>query len=105
MKEQAVTIAFPWFRPEQWDQLLRSAVDRNDLPASYREWLVSAERKILQLALTGVQPQRVEIDVGDLVAWCQRHGLSNTDATRSQYVVEISKKPQRDHQTATVAEP
>ena len=92
MKGDPVTTAIPWFRPEQWELLFRVADDRQEFAPSYRDWLIAAERQILELALTGVQVQRVELDVDDLISWCHRRGLPNTKATRSQYVAEVGKK-------------
>ena len=99
MKGNAITTAFPWFRPEQWDLQFRVAEDRQELASSYRDWLIAAERQILELALTGVQVQRIELEVDDLISWCRRRGFPNTNATRSQYVAEVGKKTHGNQET------
>lgn len=90
--DEPVSMAFPWYRPEEWARLATVADDRDAMEPSYRDWLTAAEKNILQMALAGIRVQRVEIDVAELVTWCAARNLPNTSATRSQYAFELIQR-------------
>ena len=89
---QPVSMAFAWYRPDEWVRLVEVADDRDALGPTYRDWLTATEKKILALALAGVQVCRVEVDVTELVEWCRQHRVPNTDASRAQFSQELSHR-------------
>jgi hypothetical protein len=90
--DQPVSMAFPWYRPEEWSRLATVADDHDAMEPSYRDWLTAAEKQILQMALVGIRVERVEVDVTELVAWCAARNFPNISATRSQYASELMQR-------------
>ena len=52
---------------------------------SYDDWLVGAQKALVQVAVTGVRAQRVDVDVDALVRWCRLEGRLMDSAARAAY--------------------
>ena len=85
-RRQLVVVGIAWYRKDQWTKLLDFSADRDRLEASYSEWLEVAEARIGDLREEGVLAEKVEVDVDDLVRWCQAEGCPVDGDARSRYV-------------------
>jgi len=77
-----------WFKPEQWQALRNASVDRKKMEETHSEWLLNANRALKELRAQGMTVEPVEIDVKELVAWCQEQGLPLNSSARSRYAAE-----------------
>jgi hypothetical protein len=81
-----------WYRPEQWERLREVSVDRDDLADTWEEWERSAQDALRQMGKTGMVLEKVDVDVEDLVAWCQAQGREVSGETRVEYVTLLTQQ-------------
>ena len=87
-EHQRVGIGIAWYRPEQWTMLRALASDPEVLEKTYAEWLIFATKKIEELRKRGLLVRKIDVDVQELVAWCQsRDRVLNGDA-RASFVTD-----------------
>jgi len=91
----APMMALAWYRPEQWERLRAISADRDRLEESYEQWREVTEQTIEQLQREGVVVERIDVDVEELVAWCQANGLTLDGAARANFAAE---KLRRSHE-------
>jgi hypothetical protein len=65
------TIGIAWFRREQWTRLRAVATDSHVLEESFERWAELAFKKCVELAAAGLEVERVDVDLGELIAWCR----------------------------------
>jgi hypothetical protein len=80
-------LGFAWYRQEQWQQLLAVSSDRGDLEETFAEWLALAEKSIAGLRRQGGKVRKVEVNVDDLVCWCQAEQRPIDSKARAAFVV------------------
>ena len=81
----ATVIGVVWYRPEQWEIMRNVAVDRDKLEDTYAEWLMDAERAVKQLQQRGLRVIKVDIEVADLMLWCENQRFPLDGEARSKY--------------------
>ena len=74
-----------WYRSEQWDRLLQIADGRDVLEDTYEEWQVVAEKGLKKFAKLGYNYRKVDIDIEELLEWCDTHKRSVDGAARSEF--------------------
>jgi hypothetical protein len=77
-----------WFKPEQWKALKYAAVDGDELEDTHPEWLLHLNRALRESRAKGMKVEPVEVDVKELVAWCQEQGIPLNSSARSRYAAE-----------------
>ena len=77
-----------WYRPEQWERLREVSEDVENLEETYQEWLQTAERMIRDGIPANVRVEKVDIDVEEVLAWCNAQGLAMNAEARSRFVSE-----------------
>jgi hypothetical protein len=77
-----------WYRREQWERLREVSQDAENLDETYDAWLETAERLIRDGIPDDVQVEKIEIDVEEVLAWCNVRGLPMNGASRSRFVSE-----------------
>ena len=78
-------IGVAWYQPDQWETLQNVAVDRDKLEETYAEWLADAERVVKQLQQKGLRVIKVDIQVTDLMLWCENQRIPLDGEARSKY--------------------
>ena len=86
-KNEAV-IGIAWWRREQWDRLLQISEDAEGQYDSYDDWLADAKKNLASGA-NGIGGEKVDIDVEELLAWCNEQGLAVNSQSRAQYVTHV----------------
>lgn len=88
-------VGLAWYKPEQWQRLREVASDVKDIEERYEDWQLIAEEKLAELRMLGIQVQKVEVDINELVAWCAIHGLLVNAESRAKFVAKKleQKKP------------
>jgi len=73
----------------QWQELLATADDSEELELTWSEWWKNADMLIDGLKSEGRGVTEVLIDVNALNYYCRIHNLPNNAGTRSEYVLRI----------------
>ena len=81
-------IGVAWFRVEQWQRLRDISADKQELEDTFEEWLVAAEKALVNLRANGVDARKVDVDVDQLFQWCQSKKLPVNSESRSSFVAE-----------------
>ena len=97
MTDNSLVTGIAWYRRAQWGRLRELAADPDKLEESYDDWLVGAQKALVQMAVTGVRAQRVDVDVDALVRWCRLEGRPMDNAARAAYA---ASQLTRAHQEA-----
>jgi hypothetical protein len=87
--KRQTNVGMAWYRPEQWDRLRELSADVEVLEANHAEWLTFATRTFEDLRKRGIPVEKVDVDVEEIWAWCQRQGRPMDGKTRADYVVQI----------------
>jgi len=85
-------VGIGFYRREQYPLLLETADDRNDIEETYDEWLKALKEGIQKARRAGVNPVKMDVDVNELIAYCQAHSLKNNAETRSQFFAELLRQ-------------
>jgi hypothetical protein len=80
-----VVIGVAWYRRDQWARLRKVAPDPEILEDTYDEWLLLANDTKSQLEREGIETQRVDIDVEELVGWCRVQHRAIDQAARGAF--------------------
>jgi hypothetical protein len=83
-----LVVGVAWYRREQWPRLREIAADPEMIEETYEEWFEIAEERFGDIRLPGVQIKKVDVDVEELMAWCQERGFLIDSRARAQYVSE-----------------
>src|SRR5437870_13809954 len=86
--ESRIVTGVAWYRPEQWERLRDVSEDVDNLEETYDAWLKTAERMIRDGIPTDVRVVKIDIDVEEVLAWCNVKGLAMNAESRSRYVAE-----------------
>jgi len=91
-REPRMVTGIAWYRPEQWKRLREVSDDVGNLEETYESWLETAERLIREAIPADITIERVYLDVEEVLAWCNFHGLPMNAQSRSRYVSEKIRK-------------
>ena len=80
-------VGVAWYKPTQWARLRERSDDVDDIERTYLEWSECASKALVDLRRAGLRAVRVDIDVEELLAWCQQHDLPVNAESRSGYTV------------------
>jgi hypothetical protein len=83
----ATVMGVAWYRPDQWDRLLDISSDRAELEDTYDEWKAVAEDSIGNLARHGYKLRKVEIDVEELLIWCNSQNRAVDGDARTEFTM------------------
>lgn len=85
-----------WYREDQWSRLLEISSDRDELEGTYAEWHAMAEKNLKLLNKQGYSIQKVDLDVEELLHWCNSQSRDVDGDARSEFVSiklrELKKK-------------
>lgn len=79
------TIGVAWYRPEQWETLRNASVDKDNLEETHAEWLMEAERVVKQLRQQGIRVIKVDVEISDLMLWCESQKIPLDGEARIKY--------------------
>ena len=86
-----------WYRPEQWQRLREVSEDVENLEETYDAWLQTAERMIRDGIPADVVVEKIDVDVEEVLAWCNVMGLPMNTASRARFV---SERLRQKHETS-----
>ena len=83
----ATVMGVAWYRRDQWDRLLEISSDRAELEDTYDEWKAVAEENLGNLAKHGYKLRKVEIDIEELLIWCNSQNRAVDGDARTEFTV------------------
>ena len=95
--QSELVTAVAWYRPEQWQRLREVSEDVDNLEETYEAWLQTAERTIRDGLPTDVVVEKIDVDVEEVLAWCNVMGLPMNAASRARF---ISERLRQKHETS-----
>jgi hypothetical protein len=81
-------VGVAWYRREEYALLRALASDAESMAATYEEWLAGATKLVADLQRQGVNAHRVDVEVRELAAWCERQGRPLDGAARSEFATQ-----------------
>ncbi len=90
MKDMAIGIGF--YRRDQWQLLRETAVDAHLLEESYDDWIEVLDSAVTKISARGLEPRLIEVDLNDLLAYCEHHGLPNNAEARARFISKLSSE-------------
>ena len=84
-RNQPQHVGVAWYRKEQWPRLLEIADDKEKLEASYDEWVKIAQKTMREMEKLGLSLVKVDVDVEELLAWCQRRKIPVNGEARASF--------------------
>ena len=84
--ESQLVTGIAWYRPEQWQRLRDVSEDVENLEVTYEAWLQTAEQMLREGIPADVSVEKVDIDVEEVLAWCNARNLPMNAQSRSRYV-------------------
>ncbi len=97
MKDMVIGIGF--YRREQWPLLLETSVDAHILGKTYDEWLDVLDSSIEKIRAHGIEPELIDVDVNELLVFCEKQGIKNNAETRSRFIRELVKEKRISEET------
>jgi len=89
-------VGIAWYRQDQYGLLRALAVDADSMANTYEEWLAGVTKTMEDLRRQGVVARKVDVEVKELVAWCQQRGRPLNGEARSTYTAERVKSEDND---------
>lgn len=77
------------FKEAQYDELLKVSSDAENMNPTWEEWLKSKEKTKQELETQGKECVDVEVDLFELMNYCQKEGLQINGGSRAQYVQHL----------------
>jgi len=74
-----------WYRKEQWSRWRQISSDRDEMCASYEDWLSRAEDTVWSFTKQGLEVHKVEIDVDEFLQWAGKENMPMTGYARSEF--------------------
>jgi len=91
MKEKTV-LGIGFYRREQWPLLLDTAADSHLLEKTYDDWMEVLDSSIEKIRANGLEPELVDVDVEELLAFCKEHGLQNNGSARARFISLLASR-------------
>jgi trans-aconitate methyltransferase len=91
MKKKTV-LGIGFYRREQWPLLIETAADSHLLEKTYDDWMAVLDASIEKIRASGLEPELVDIDVEELLAFCRKEGLPNNASCRSRFISVLASR-------------
>lgn len=91
-KKMSDPVGLAWYGPDQWALLREVSVDREKMSEKWSEWEAAASAKVAELRERCLDILKVDVDVRELQAWCERRQRPVDGAGRSEFVAEQARR-------------
>ncbi len=92
---KAVTVAIPWYRPDNYSRALEVMTDREALPSTFDEWQRLAEDFERLLKGHGHIVVRADLDPDQFLQWCRLKGHGADAPSRAEWASEVARERER----------
>ena len=90
--QKQMNIRLACYRRDQWQQLLATADDSEEIESTWEEWRENANNFIDEMKKNGIQVTEVLIDVAEINEYCHIRELSNNAKTRAEYITRLLQR-------------
>jgi len=87
-----VPVGVPWYRREDYTELLAMFSDPDKLPKTFDAWLNSAERLEKRLQAAGLEVAKILIQPAPFTQWCEERGVLPDQAARLTFANETASR-------------
>ena len=84
-------ISIPYYREDQYDLLSNISIDKENFRYTYEESLEITKIRHHEMEQKGFKVIRMDVDVYELIKWCDFHKLNVTPKSRTQFALELLK--------------
>lgn len=77
------------YKKEQYKEFLKISTNREKMDPTWEDWLESKKKAKRGIEEQGVTCIDVEVDIFDLMDFCQKHGLEINGDSRAKYVTDF----------------
>lgn len=81
-----MTTGIAVYKQDQYQDILKVSADAHKMDATWEEWLDSYQTFKLRMLKQGIELIDVEVDLFELMEYCQQIEKPITGATRAQFV-------------------
>ena len=89
-------IGIPWYRREDYGEVLVVMEDAAHFPRSFETWLRRAKQTLKNLRRAGAVAYEVYIDPKTFPGWCQQRGLNVDARARAEFAKTAGNATTRD---------
>jgi hypothetical protein len=89
MDNPSEVVVVPWYREDNYAQVLAVMEDAASLPDRYEWWHRGAAEQVATLRRKGRRSAAVAIDPGLFLSWCSEHDLLPNAEARVEYAIEL----------------
>jgi hypothetical protein len=83
--------ALAYYRKDQYDRYREISVDKETFSKSYDETMVTAKSKHKEMENKGFKVVKIDIDIEELIEWCQHRGITINPESRTTFAMEKLK--------------
>lgn len=91
-RDATTVLAVAWYSPEDWRRLREVAVDPEVLETEYEEWVATANSALREIREAGLSAVKVQVNIDELISWCEEQGLALDGQARARYAAEKSRQ-------------
>ena len=91
-KQPVRAVGIGWYYRQDYRRILEIMEDADKLPATYDQWLKSAETGERELKRAGHIVVRAVIEPEEFLAWCRARGLNVDAKARMQWGSEVAHR-------------
>lgn len=91
-KQATLVLGVGWYQENQWDILLEHSEDKEELSKTYAGWLEGANKGIRNIEMSGAHPQKILIDVEEMIKWCKEKEIPLNGESRSNFIALKTKE-------------
>jgi hypothetical protein len=84
----SVRFGVAWYEPADWRAVREAAIDPDDLESSYDDWLRLSKASCAELALDGIDVERVRVNAEELIGWCRERCIPLDAQARSRFAIQ-----------------
>lgn len=81
-------IKIAYYRKKDWDRFITIIDDRENMHDTWKEWHKAFLKIRKDMIAQGFELVTTEIDLDELINYCDRKGIKNDGKARSQFVQE-----------------
>lgn len=85
-KSKKPVLGVGWYKKEQWSLLREKSDDVQKLEDTYYEWVANANDTIKKLSNSPYHVVKIEIDVEELIEWCNKENYVLNGESRAKYI-------------------
>lgn len=88
--QRASAVGIPWYAPQSYARIREVMLDGADFPATYEEWLKSAEKVVESCKRRGTVPVKANIDPTTFSEWCIARGMQRDRRARVTFANTVA---------------